>query len=143
MPVLFATVALAFSASFFSTHLIDRFLTERISLIGSLVGLERTLNAGIAFGIDLPVVVLLIFIPVVLILLSLFAWKSRRNRMMALGFGLIIGGALGNIVDRFDDGHVTDFIQIGWWPLFNIADSCISIGVIILLLLELKKSTKF
>ena len=63
--------------------------------------------------------------------------------MMALGFGLIIGGALGNIVDRFDDGHVTDFIQIGWWPLFNIADSCISIGVIILLLLELKKSTKF
>jgi len=72
----------------------------------------------------------------------MLAWKSKGNRVMALGFGLLLGGALGNIADRFDDGHVTDFIQIGWWPLFNIADSCITIGVIILLLWEMKEKGK-
>lgn len=137
MPILFATAGTAFLASFLSTKLVDRFLTERISIIGSVVGFERTLNDGIAFGIDLPETVLLILIPLALILLSMLAWKSRHHRVMALGFGLIFGGALGNIADRFDDGHVTDFIQIGWWPLFNVADSCITAGVMLLLYLEL------
>lgn len=136
MPVLFATAAAAFFASILSANFVDRFLTERISIAGSLIGFERTLNDGIAFGIDLPETVLLILIPLALILLSMLAWKSRKDRVMTLGFGLILGGALGNIIDRFDDGHVTDFIQIGWWPLFNVADSCITVGVLILLLLE-------
>ena len=139
MPILFATAAAAFFSSIFSTNLIDRYLTERISIIGSLVGFERTLNDGIAFGIDLPETILLILIPVALILIAILAWKSRRHRVMALGFGLLLGGALGNIVDRFDDGHVTDFIQIGWWPLFNVADSCITIGVVVLLAVEVFK----
>ena len=140
--VLLIITAASFVSSVFSTLLVDRFLTERISIIGSVVGLERTLNDGIAFGIDLPEMILFILIPAALILIAMLAWKSKGNRVMALGFGLLLGGALGNIADRFDDGHVTDFIQIGWWPLFNIADSCITIGVIILLLWEMKEKGK-
>src|SRR3989338_1529734 len=140
--VLLIITAASFVSSVFSTLLVDRFLTERISIIGSVVGLERTLNDVIAFGIDLPEMILFILIPAALILIAMLAWKSKGNRVMALGFGLLLGGALGNIADRFDDGHVTDFIQIGWWPLFNIADSCITIGVIILLLWEMKEKGK-
>ena len=141
MPILFATGAAAFFASILTTNFVDRFLTERISIIGSVVGLERTLNDGIAFGIDLPEMILFILIPAALILIAMLAWKSKGNRVMALGFGLLLGGALGNIADRFDDGHVTDFIQIGWWPLFNVADSCITVGVMLLLYLELCPKT--
>src|SRR3989338_2753592 len=105
MPILFATAAAAFFASILSTNLIDRYLTERISIIGSIVGFERTLNDGIAFGIDLPEMILFILIPAALVLIAMLAWKSKGNRVMALGFGLLLGGALGNIADRFDDGH--------------------------------------
>jgi len=51
---------------------------------------------------------------------------------------LVLGGALGNLVDRFVRspgflrGHVVDYVKVGWWPLFNVADSCITIGAILL-----------
>lgn len=49
--------------------------------------------------------------------------------VLRLAFGLQFGGAIGNIVDRIRLGHVTDFLDVGWWPVFNIADSSIVIGI--------------
>jgi signal peptidase II len=54
-----------------------------------------------------------------------------------LSIGLIVGGALGNLVDRLKDGAVVDFISVGWWPAFNVADSSISVGMVLLVLILL------
>jgi signal peptidase II len=139
MYVLLATSA-AFLVSAATAILADYLLSERIPIMGSQVGFERTENAGIAFGIDLPGWLLSILIPAALLLIGRLAWKSRHQRIPSIGFGLILGGALGNILDRFDDGFVTDFIQVGWWPVFNVADSCITVGIALLLLFEWKNT---
>lgn len=82
----------------------------------------------------------------------LTVWLSRtprRDWKSALPFALIIGGALGNVIDRFIHGHVVDFIQWHWrdyyWPAFNIADSCIVVGAVGLILFgvfNVDKATK-
>lgn len=141
--VLLVTSTLALFLSIATTMVVDHYLVERISLIGMLVGFERTTNAGIAFGIDIPAWILAILIPLALILIMHLAWKMRHQKIPAISFGLILGGAFGNIIDRLGDGYVTDFIQIGWWPTFNIADSCITIGVLLLLFVELRKNPKY
>lgn len=142
MIILFTFFTGAFLLSVASTILVDQFLVNRISIAGLLIGLERTQNAGIAFSIDLPAALIGILIPVALILVGVMAYQSRGDKIRAAGFGLILGGALANIFDRLGDGFVTDFIQIGWWPVFNVADSCITIGVLMLLLCEVVKSRK-
>jgi signal peptidase II len=62
--------------------------------------------------------------------------------MSQAGFGLILGGALANVVDRFPDGLVTDMIQVGAFPVFNVADSCITVGLGLLLLEIVLKEKK-
>ncbi len=70
--------------------------------------------------------------------LGLF-WFAFRNAaaqsaLVRVAFGAIVGGAIGNIVDRFHYGSVVDFIDLRWWPVFNVADSCITIGVALLVI---------
>ena len=81
----------------------------------------------------------------------LVVWMFRltpREKMTAAALGLIIGGAVGNLVDRINHGYVVDFIDVyyqGWhWPAFNLADSAITCGVVLLLIdgLFLSGSTK-
>ena len=71
--------------------------------------------------------------------LALVIWLRRvETRLLAATIGLVIGGALGNVIDRFRFGAVADFLDFHWggyhWPAFNLADAAISIGVVILLL---------
>ena len=141
MTTLITTLA-SFLTSFATTLLVDHSLASRIPIIGSLVGFEHTQNSGIAFGIDLPGWILAILIPLALIFIIYFAWKERKNTFQSVAFGLIIGGAFANIFDRFNDGFVTDFIQVGWWPVFNVADSCITVGMGMLILFEVLTSQK-
>lgn len=69
------------------------------------------------------------------------ARTPRRDWRTALPFALVIGGALGNLIDRLRYGHVVDFIQVYWrdwsWPAFNVADSAISVGAVLIVLLGL------
>ena len=64
--------------------------------------------------------------------------------MLVIGLALVLGGALGNLMDRifrspgFMRGHVVDFVAVGWWPVFNLADSCITIGGILLVVRSLR-----
>lgn len=103
-----------------------------------LFRLTRIHNTGAAFGLfreqTLPLTVAASIGIVVLSLLALLLprrFPSLDNRLGKLALGLLLGGTAGNLVDRLRFGYVTDFIDIGIWPAFNIADSAITVGVIL------------
>jgi signal peptidase II len=66
------------------------------------------------------------------------AARRTTDRWILIGLVLVLGGALGNLCDRiarspgFLRGHVVDFVAVGWWPVFNLADSCITVGATLL-----------
>jgi len=93
-------------------------------------------NSGAAFGSfqnGNPVFTVLAIVVIVAILYY-FPRVDSRDWTLRLAMGLQLGGAAGNLIDRLQTGRVTDFISIGSFPVFNIADSAISVGVVVLLL---------
>jgi signal peptidase II len=90
-------------------------------------------NRGVAFGFlgggGLPV--LLVTLAALALLVTYFARHPERT-LLWLPTGLLLGGALGNLVDRLRQGYVTDFVHLPHWPSFNVADMCITAGVIAL-----------
>jgi signal peptidase II len=136
MCILLNTTVLAFLASIVGKFLAEEFLSERIPIIGSFAGLVLVENRGVAFGMEFPPVIQEVLIGLVLLLFLWLAYRERKRMLPAVGFGLILGGAFGNILDRFGDNLVTDFFQVGSFPVFNVADSCITIGAAILVLAE-------
>ena len=134
--VLLLSGTFAFCFSLGARFLVETFIQERIPLLGTFIGLEQTENAGVAFGIALPPLLQGTLVGIALLAVLILAYRSRGHRLSAFSFGLILGGALANIVDRFGDGFVTDFFQVGTFPTFNVADSCITVGVGMLLLWE-------
>ncbi|HWS76127.1 MAG TPA: signal peptidase II [Quisquiliibacterium sp.] len=68
-------------------------------------------------------------------------WRHGSQRLFALGLALILGGAVGNVIDRVLHGHVVDFVLLHWrglyWPAFNVADSAITVGAVLLVVDEL------
>lgn len=97
-------------------------------------------NPGAAFSIATGSTWILTLIALTLVVVIIRLGRKLESLAWAWGFGLILGGALGNLIDRFFrapspfQGHVVDFISIGWWPVFNIADSAICCGVIVMLI---------
>ncbi|HEX5853601.1 MAG TPA: signal peptidase II [Solirubrobacteraceae bacterium] len=106
---------------------------------GVLPGLDlvNTRNHGVAFGF-LPgsdAVVTVLIVLALLVLLAYFALHAARP-LMWLATGMLVGGALGNIVDRVRDGAVSDFIKLPLgWPPFNLADASITLGILTLFVL--------
>jgi signal peptidase II len=96
--------------------------------------LVRAQNSGIAFSLftGSEVAVVVVAAIVLAAVLTYFA-LHRERRWMWLACGLIVGGALGNLVDRLRVGMVTDFIKLPDWPAFNLADAAITVGVLTLL----------
>lgn len=105
---------------------------EREILAG--IKLVNTRNTGVAFGQlqDGGALVAIVIAAAVGVLLVYFARHSQQ-RLMWLPTGLLLGGALGNIVDRIREGAVVDFLKLPHWPAFNVADAAITVGVVILL----------
>jgi signal peptidase II len=93
-------------------------------------------NTGVAFGMfqGLNLVFALLAILVSGFIVFYFPRISPKDWSLRLALSLQLAGALGNLVDRVTVGHVTDFISVGTFPVFNVADSSISIGVVILLI---------
>ncbi len=91
-------------------------------------------NPGVAFGLfsgySLPVALVTTTI-VVMLLWSTLKEKSP-DRWLTTGLGLILGGAVGNLIDRARIGGVIDFLDFRIWPVFNVADSCITIGAVLI-----------
>jgi signal peptidase II len=109
---------------------------ERGEQVGVVPGLDFTYtrNTGVAFGALAGgglIVALLIGISLAL-LIGYFA-ANRDRPLLWLPVGMLLGGALGNLADRAREGAVTDFIDPVAWPAFNVADSCIVVGVLLLL----------
>jgi signal peptidase II len=107
-----------------------------VHVIGELVRFTYVRNSGVAFGLGagLPFPYYLFSIAAVVAILVLFLRRRVHGFGRRLALALILGGALGNLVDRLSTGLVVDFIDIGWgrwhWPVFNVADSAVSIGVV-------------
>tara|TARA_B100001750_G_C15338028_1_gene510787 strand:+ start:99 stop:578 length:480 start_codon:yes stop_codon:yes gene_type:complete len=92
-------------------------------------------NTGAAFSLFQDQSLILSIVSVIAVIFILFVFKSINNPslLIRITFGLQIGGAFGNLIDRFRLGYVTDFIDFGWWPIFNIADSSIVVGITIMI----------
>ena len=131
-----AVVGAAVAGDQLTKHLVtSRLALDQASQVIGPLSIHRVENAGIAFGLFTSatgVVIALTALAVVWMLVY-FARSGARHPAIPAGLGLLIGGSLSNLVDRVRLGHVTDFIDFGWWPAFNLADSFIVIGVGILL----------
>ena len=91
-------------------------------------------NSGIAFGMfSGGGAILVIFAIAALAALLIFFARHRDRPLVWLPTGLLLGGAAGNLIDRLHQGYVTDFIDPVLWPAFNLADTCITLGVVSLL----------
>ena len=139
-PWQWAGLAVVAAAAVVGDQLTKHVVTSRLALdqssrvIGPL-SLHRVENSGIAFGLFTSAtgVVIALTALAVLWMVVYFARSGARHPLIPAGLGLLIGGSVSNLVDRVRLGHVTDFIDFGWWPAFNLADSFIVIGVGIIL----------
>jgi signal peptidase II len=104
-------------------------------VIDHLLFLTVIRNTGAAFGLfqNFTVGLLIISTIVVVGIVIYYARVADRDWPALLGLALIVGGAIGNAYDRGVRGSVIDFIQVPDWPIFNVADSAITIGVLLLI----------
>jgi len=107
-----------------------------LTLIPHVLSLTHSTNSGAAFGLfkgSGQIVFLAALVVVVLTFAWFFAFRKKQSLWSFVGLGLIIGGALGNLIDRVarHNHQVVDFFDLGWWPVFNVADIAIVAGVII------------
>ncbi len=143
MGVLFIT-ALIITADQISKSLVKSTMTlhESIPAIPGFFHLTYVLNKGMAFGIDLPFGIGTLFFSGVSLIITCFLvwilWCERNNNLlMRVSLALILGGAIGNLIDRILFGKVIDFFDfmVGdfHWYIFNIADSAVTVGIILML----------
>jgi signal peptidase II len=109
--------------------------SHRWELAGRLVAFEYVENRGAAFGILPGQTMLLTAVALIIVAgcMVLMRREAKTHPVAAMGIGLIVGGALGNMTDRVRLGYVVDFIAIGIWPKFHLADTMITIGIGLLL----------
>ena len=115
---------------------------QPVSIIGDTVTWTLVRNSGAAFSMATGYTWMLTLIATCVVV-GIF-WMGRRlvSPWWAVGLGLILGGAMGNLVDRFFRspgplrGHVVDFLSVGWWPVFNVADPAVVGGAILLVVLS-------
>jgi len=113
---------------------------ETIPLVGCL-SLTNVRNTGSAFGLFANQAFLLAIVAIVVLvaILLFYRYFSRSNILGISALGLVFGGAVGNLIDRLRFGYVTDFVDVRlWrdfhWPAFNVADSAITVGSIMLVI---------
>lgn len=120
-------------------------VTEIIPIIPGFFNLRHDRNTGAAFGVLAGHRLLLIFITIVaLVFIFVYYLRFRESRWMQVSLGFLLGGAVGNFIDRLYLGEVIDFLQFGivsyglFWPTFNIADIsvCIGAGMLIVYLFQ-------
>lgn len=135
MPVLVITGAIILFDQV-SKYLVRAMMVpgESIPLIPKLFHLTYVQNPGAAFGIfaHRTTFFIVIAVAVILFILVFFQRVGRQQKLLRIGLALQLGGAVGNLIDRILLGHVTDFFDFRIWPVFNIADMAIVLGVAIL-----------
>ena len=109
-----------------------------VPVIKGLLNIVHWRNDGAAFGILKGMNSVFIVIIIIAIGFIFLYYKSfRYNLWMKISLGFLLGGALGNLIDRIRTGYVIDFIRVGinsyWWPAFNLADASVCVGAVMLL----------
>jgi signal peptidase II len=109
-------------------------LGESVHVVGPLE-IRHVTNPGIAFGLFSSWASIVTILTAVAVgwMLVYFARAGARHPVLPVALGLLVGGSLSNLIDRIRLGHVTDFLDLRFWPAFNLADTFIVIGVAILL----------
>jgi signal peptidase II len=109
-------------------------LDDGVHIVGPF-WIHHVQNSGIAFGLFASATAIVILATGVAVswMLVFFARSGARHPILPVALGLVIGGSLSNLLDRVRLGYVTDFLDFRYWPAFNLADSFIVIGVLVLL----------
>ena len=134
---LLAVVAAAVAADQLTKHIVSTELA--LGETGASLGpfsIHHVQNSGIAFGLFSSATAIVTLLTAIAIgwMLVFFARSGSRHPVLPVALGLVIGGSVSNLVDRVRLGRVTDFLDLKFWPAFNLADSFIVVGVAILLL---------
>ncbi|MFB7724247.1 signal peptidase II [Nocardia sp. NPDC056100] len=112
-----------------------------IHIVDDVVRLTLVRNPGAAFSMATGMTWLLTLVAAAVVIGVVRIGRTMRSLPWAIGLGMVLGGALGNLIDRLFrapgplQGHVVDFVAVGWWPVFNVADSAIVCGAALLVAL--------
>jgi len=108
-------------------------LGDETKVVGPLT-IHHVQNTGIAFGLfgGATAIVALLTSAAIVWMVVFFRRSGARHPLLPVAFGFLIGGSASNLIDRIRLGHVTDFLDLGFWPAFNLADSFICVGVALL-----------
>jgi signal peptidase II len=139
-PIFLGLAAMVFALDQLTKAWLVSFLApgERAQVLGDFIRLVHSQNSGALFGLfrDQAIIFALISVGVVGAIVW-FHHSSGRNALLSVALGLLLGGALGNMADRFRIGYVVDFVDLGIgnlrWYTFNVADSAISLSIVLLL----------
>jgi signal peptidase II len=107
---------------------------HRTEVARNLLAFHYVENSGAAFGVFRGQTVVLTAVAAFVVVALIFSYRRARHATWQLttGLGLILGGAIGNLVDRIRLGYVVDFVSVSVWPKFNVADGAITIGVLLI-----------
>jgi signal peptidase II len=153
--ILFIIAFIAITVDQITKHLVEIQINVGssipIPITKPYLSLTHTQNTGAAFSLFQNGGIIFVVIAVIVSAVILYYTPKLPNddRVSRIALGLQLGGAIGNVIDRIRQGHVTDFLhfqipEIGFdWPVFNVADSCIVIGVILLLYISYKNEKKY
>jgi signal peptidase II len=112
----------------------------------AFLAIRYTLNDGVAFsmfqGYRAPLIIIqsILVVAILIVVFILFrrVARVRKPYMVFMSFSLMLGGGIGNLIDRIATGRVIDFLSIGSFPIFNVADTCLTTGCGLLLLYVLR-----
>jgi signal peptidase II len=110
-------------------------LGDAVPIVGPFA-IHHVRNTGIAFGLfsDSTTAVIVVTAVAVGAMVVFFARSAQRHALLPVALGLVLGGSVSNLLDRIRFGYVTDFLDIDYWPAFNLADTFITVGVALLFL---------
>ena len=134
--LLISTVLISFTFDRLSKNIVSNWLAHGESWpADTFIKINHATNSGSAFGLFPNQTMILIIASIFAIgfLVYFYTKYAVSTRILRFAVGLQLGGAAGNLLDRIRDGAVVDFIDVGPWPIFNIADSSIVVGMAILL----------
>jgi signal peptidase II len=121
---------------------VDRLAGGRtIEVVDGAVSLRLTLNSGGAFGVGQGFPLFFLAATMVVVVLILVWVRNLDDLALAIPLGMVLGGGMGNAVDRLfrdTDGRVVDFVDLHVWPVFNLADASITVGVLVILWLTMR-----
>jgi len=115
---------------------------DTIEVIKGWFQITYAQNSGMAFGMLRGWNPIFIFFGIIaIVFIFMYHRQFKSSKWMGISLGLLLGGALGNLIDRVIFGHVTDFIRVRWWfihlrwwPSFNVADACVCVGAAMVIL---------